>query len=544
MIPLSAAFAGNESYDLLIRGGAVYDGEREEPVVMDIGIRGDRIAGLGDLSGSTASEVIEAAGLAVSPGFIDIHTHSDFNSFLEPESAHKLLQGVTTEVAGNCGMSAAPLLGAGRKTVDSVWAREGVAIPERLPWEGVDGYFKAAGARGLASNLVFLVGHGNIRSAVMGFEPRPATDQELEAMSVLLRDAMKEGAYGLSLGLVYLPGIYADDRELTALAGEVRKAGGILAVHMRSEGKRLIESLGETLELQRETGVTLEVSHLKAAGVRNWPKIREAFSLLEAARGEGRPVFADAYPYEAAFAELGVVLPEEIYQAPDRVEMLRDPAQRGFVKQRTQEEFDKSGVSLSNLMVAKASLPEHSAYEGKTIAEIAAKKKQEPLDFLLDFLAEENFKVSAFSFSQNPAIVAEVVAKDYVSIGSDSVADFGPKPHPRCYGTFPRIIEKFVRAERTMTLGAAIRKMTGLPARVLGLKERGLVRPGYFADLVIFDPAAMKSHASYEDPARPAAGVRDLLVNGRRVVEGGRFNGVLAGQALRKEMKGIAADMA
>ena len=538
IITAQALFAQSETFDLIIKGGTVYNGVTEDGRIADVGIQGDKIIRVGDLSQSVAEKIIDASGLIVAPGFIDMHTHSDFNPLLEPHAVHKVSQGVTSEVVGNCGMSAAPLYGFQEKAVHEVWLREGEPLPADIPWHGVAEYFEEVQGRGLMTNLAFLAGHGNLRACAMGYEARKATSQEMEGMISLLNQAMDDGAFGMSLGLVYLPGAYADESELNALALEVKKRGGLVATHMRSEGKTLIESLTETLTMARKTGVRLEISHLKAAGVRNWPKIDQAISMIEQAQSEGLEIYADAYPYEAAAAELGVLLPDEIYQDANRVALLKDKSKRAAIKKRVLEEFEKSGLTLSQIEISQVSLPEDKIYEGKTVADVALAEKKDPVDALLDLLAREDFQVSAFSFTQNPAIVSRVVAKDYVSIGSDSIADFGLKPHPRVYGTFPRVIEKFVKKEKTLSLGRAIHKMTVLPAGVLGVKDRGCLKEGCYADVAVFDLNALQSNASYENPSQLSSGVKYVLVNGEIVFENGKGTGVLAGQVLRHETKG------
>lgn len=537
-VTTQALSAPSESFDLIIKGGTVYDGVSEEGKTADVGIQGDKIIRVGDLSQSVAEKVIDASGLIVSPGFIDMHTHSDFNPLLEPHAIHKISQGVTTEVVGNCGMSAAPLYGFQEKAVHEVWLREGEPLPADIPWHRVGEYFEEIQGRGLMTNMAFLAGHGNLRACVMGNEARKASPQEMEGMISLLNQAMDDGAFGLSLGLVYLPGAYADESELDALASEIKKRGGLVAAHIRSEGKKLIESLTETLAIARKTGVRLEISHLKAAGVRNWHKIDQAIAMIEQARAEGLEVYADAYPYEAAAAELGVILPDEIYQDKNRVALLKNKSKRPAIKKRVLEEFEKSGLTLSQIQISQVNLPEDKIYEGKTVADVALAEKKDPVDAFLDLLAREDFQVSAFSFTQNPAIVSRVVAKDYVSIGSDNIADFGPNPHPRVYGTFPRVIEKFVKKEKTLSLGWAIHKMTALPAGVLGMENRGCLKTGCYADVAVFDLNTIQSNASYENPAQLSSGVKYVLVNGEMVFENGKGTGVLAGQVLRHETKG------
>lgn len=536
----SSGFAADSEtpFDLLIRGGTVYDGTGSEGKLSDLAVRGGKIAGFGDYSKVEAKRIVSARGLIVAPGFIDIHTHSDFNPFLRPDSPHRILQGITTEVGGNCGMSAAPLFGKMKEEVRRVWLREGVTIPEDVgKWQSVREYFGALEGAGLATNFAMLVGHGNLRWAAMADAAKAASPGEIEAMKKLLRNAFAEGAFGLSLGLVYLPGTYAKPEELNALAEVVRDNDGLLAVHMRSEGKRLIESVEEILGIAGASRARLEISHLKAAGFRNWSKIDGAFSRIEEAKAKGLEVYSDVYPYDAAFAELGVILPKEIYEAPDRVELLKDPAARPRLKKITQEEFDLSGSIPEQFMIAAVNLPENKPCEGKTLMEIALARKKEPLDTLFDLLAEENFLVSAFSFSQDAEVVKRVVQKDYVSIGSDNMSDFGPKTHPRTFGTFPRFLQ-WVRDGRVVSLGEGIRKMTGLPAKVLGLKDRGVIVPGAAADIVIFDLEKVQSPATYEEPAQYPSGVEFVIVNGEVAVEKGKFTGKLAGQILRKETNG------
>ncbi|HNV85498.1 MAG TPA: D-aminoacylase [Candidatus Omnitrophota bacterium] len=528
-------YSQEKKFDLIIRNGTVYDGTGGEARHADLAILGERIAGIGDFSGVPAAKVIDARGLVVAPGFIDIHTHSDFNPFLQPGSPHKLLQGVTTEVAGNCGMSAAPLIGDMREKVFEVWQREGVAIPEHVPtWDSVGEYLEALERAGLLTNFVFLVGHGNLRWSVMKDASRKASPEESKEMEGLLRQSIAEGAFGLSLGLVYLPGTYAGKDELIGLAKTLKESDSLLTVHMRSEGRRLIESVDEVLEIAEASGTRLEISHLKAAGFKNWQKIDPALRRIEDAKQKGFEVFGDVYPYEAAFAELGVILPEEIYEAPDRVALLKNPEKRSELKRLTQKELDESGSIPEQFMIAAVKLSKHKSYEGKTLAEIAKMEGKDPLDALFDLLAEENFLVSAFSFSQDPAVVKHIAQKEYVSIGSDNMSDFGPKPHPRTYGTFPRFLQ-WVRDGKVVPLSDAIRKMTGLPADVLGLSDRGRIREGEYADIVIFDLAKIESPATYEDPKEYARGVEWVLVNGAVVVEQGKYNGRFAGQVLRKK---------
>jgi N-acyl-D-aspartate/D-glutamate deacylase len=535
---LPPAFAESASFDVLIKNGTVYDGISEEARKADIAIRGDRIAAMDDLSQASAPKVIDATGLIVAPGFIDIHTHSDFNPFLNRDSPHKILQGVTTEVAGNCGMSAVPAPTNVHEEIRRIWAREGVLLPGKLPgWQSVAEYVFALESAGLRANLAFLAGHGNIRQAVIGLRPSPAERGEIEEMTEILKQALAEGALGLSLGLTYIPGIYASQEELEALARAVKDADALLAVHMRSEGKNLIPSIQETIGLAGKTGARVEISHLKAAGVKNWPSIGEALRLIEEARAKGLEIYADAYPYEASYAELGVVLPNEIYGAPNRLELIRDPALRPQSLAVVRDNFAKNGVETRRIVIAETHLPEHRRFEGKSLDTIAKEENRDALEILFDVLARENFEASGFSFSQNPEIVKQVLSQSYVSVGSDNVADFARKPHPRVFGTFPRFLE-WTREGNPAGLGEAVARMTYLPAKVLGLVERGRLVEGAFADVVIFDLAKIAAPATYEEPTRYAEGMEYVIVNGKLAVERGEILPTLSGQVLRSRRKG------
>lgn len=521
-------------YDVIIKNGTVYDGLGNPGQKTDIAIKNKKISGLGDFSKAAAGEVIDAAGLIVAPGFIDIHTHSDVNPFLRPDSPHRVLQGITSEVTGNCGMSAAPLFDDLRGDIRQMWLREGVTLPEDLiTWRTLPEYFDGLEKAGMNTNFIPLLAHGNIRRMVMGNEARQAADAEIKQMTALLEDALEQGAAGMSLGLSYIPGTYAGEKELLELSRVLARRGALLAVHMRSEGKGLIPALQEVLALAEKTGVRLEISHLKAAAPNNWSKIEQAFQLIEEARARGIKVTADVYPYEAAFAELGTSLPDEIFSAPNRLELVSSIEKREEIKKTVAAAWERDGMKPDMIMIAQANLPEHEGYQGKTLKEIGDMTGQDPIDVMLDLLAKENFQVSRFSFSQNPEIVSRVIKKEYTSIGSDNVADFGAVPHPRVYGTFPRVFEKWVREEKSLSLAQAIYKMTGLPAAVLGLKNRGRIAKGAAADIVIFDLNTMKSPATYAYPDQYAEGFRYVFVNGQAAVREGKSTGTLAGKVLR-----------
>lgn len=512
--------AQSEKFDILIRNAAVFDGDGFRPLKVDVGILGDRIVAVGDLKTDSAGEVIDAKGLVLSPGFIDAHTHSDFNPLVYDNLPNKILQGVTTEVVGNCGMSAAPLYGEQQKRVREVWAREGVQI-ETPDWKSFADYKKALLKKGMQTNFSALVGHGNLRTAVMGLSARPASTTEILEMRKMLKRAMNEGAAGISFGLIYLPGLYAQKEELTGLCREAAAWNGICAFHMRSEGSNLVESIREVVEIARETKARVQISHLKAGGRKNWDKIDAAFAEIEKGRQEGLDIQADAYPYTATSAELGIILPDKIFQLANRDEIFRDPSKREELLEDLRHHYQARDMKWDTVMIGAAAKKKYESFEGKTILEISRKTGTEPEKILVDLLVDNDFEISAFSFSQSEAVVSKVESQTYVSVGSDSVADGSRKPHPRAFGTFPKMFRLFVREKRSLQLGELIHKMTAMPADHFLMKDRGRVKPGYFADLVLFDAGAMNDRADYEKSTAPAEGVKWVFINGKAVVRDG-----------------------
>lgn len=525
ILPLTG-YAGEKPYDYVIKGALVFDGESLRPIRQDIAISGQLIVQLGDIAREEATEVIEADGLVVSPGFIDIHTHSDFNPLIYPKLGNKILQGVTTEVVGNCGMSAAPVIGFHKQEIGNVWRREGVQIPSQISWERYEDYWDTLQLEGLETNFVGLVGHGNLRSAVMGMDPRPAHAAEIEEMKKILRDALQKGAWGVSFGLVYLPGISAAPDELVAICEEAAKNNGICAFHIRSEGKNLIEAIQEVIEIGKKAKAPIHISHLKAAGVNNWPKIKQAFQIIEQARAEGLRVTADAYPYTASFAELGVTLPDPLYQSPHRNPIFKDPLKRNRIVRQLERHYKDHPVSWDKIRIATVTQSQNFPLRGKSILEISEASKKTPVEVLVDLLREEEFQVSAFYFSQNESVVEEVLSKPYVAVGSDSIADGSAMPHPRAFGTFPKMLARCQKEggpARNPCWGKTIRQMTGLPAKIMGLEQRGKITPAFFADLVIFDPASVQDQADYQNPKNRPKGIQWVFINGKPVVREGQY---------------------
>lgn len=530
--------AQDKPYDYVIKDALVFDGKSLVPVQRDLAILSDRVAQIGEIPREEGEEVIEASGLIASPGFIDIHTHSDFNPFIYANLGNKVLQGVTTEVIGNCGMSAAPVEGAFAGEIANVWKREGVDIPKEISWKTFEEYKSEAEFQGLETNLAGLAGHGNLRFAVMGKDARPARPDEIEAMKKSLNQALAEGALGISFGLTYLPGVFAAREELVSLCGESAKQNRMCVFHMRGEGKRLLEAIDEVIDVARSTHARVHISHLKAAGEKNWPKIQEAFLKIENAKAEGLQVTADAYPYSASFAELGVVLPDSLYQDPDRNSRFKDPEVRKKIIQTLEAHYQDNPVSWDRIRVATVASEKNSAWQGKSILEISVASKKSPVETLIDLLAEEEFRVSAFYFSQSESVVNLVLSKPYVAVGSDSIADGSFSPHPRAYGTFPRLLSQCRGKGPVLSntcWGETIRRMTGFPAEILGLKGRGKIGTSLYADLVLFDPEVIRDIADYQNLKVPPEGIRWVFVNGRPVVREGKYQPVHSGLFLVPE---------
>jgi N-acyl-D-amino-acid deacylase len=522
-----------KNYDTLIRGALIFDGDAVEPFQADVAIQGDKIAEIGNIKKSAARKVVDGRGLVLAPGFIDAHTHSDFNPLIYPDLPNKILQGVTTEIVGNCGMSAAPVIGAQQDQIRGVWAREGVDIQDNADWRTFKEYRERLEQAGLSTNFVALVGHGNLRAAVMGYAPREATLGEIQDMRKLLREAMEEGAAGISYGLVYLPGIFAPEAELVDLCEEAGKNSGLCAFHMRSEGGGVLDAVSETLRIGEKARTSVEISHLKAAGKANWEKIQEVFKLIEQGRLKGQRITADVYPYTGSFAELGVVLPDALYQREDRVAYFRNLLKRDELLKELRNYYEGRNMKWDSVMIAATHHKKYWKYEGKTIRNISRQTGKEPEQFLIEILADTQFEVSAYYFSQSEEVVSQVVKKPYTAIGSDSIADGSRRPHPRAFGTFPRVLGEYVRERKEMSLGEALWKMSALPAEQFYLKNRGKIKPGYYADLVLFDAGEIKDRATYEKPKEMPQGVKWVFVNGQPAVEKGKPTGRKSGRFLK-----------
>ncbi|HYX69657.1 MAG TPA: D-aminoacylase [Terriglobales bacterium] len=540
---LLALPAAAQRYDVLIRNGRVVDGSGNPWFYADVGIVGDRIVFVGRAGkGATAKRTLDATGLIVAPGFIDMLGQSEVNLLIDKQAVSKLTQGITTEITGE-GESVAPL--------DQAILDEQKEFLEHfhltVDWRTLDQYFTRLEKQGAGINLGTYVGAATARRMVMGSADRPATPPELERMQAVVAQAMDEGALGVSSALIYAPGNYASTDELIALAKVASAHDGIYASHMRNEGSTEMEALAEAFRIGREANIPVEIFHLKAAGNKNWGKMAQVVAAIQQARAEGIDVTADQYPYTGAATSLGAVIPPRFHAGGKDAFLarLKDPAQRAAIRQEIVDDKTKienlwqEAGGGDGVLVVGVLAPELKKYEGKTITQIAAEQHKDPLDTVMDFVAADRDNTGCVYFIMKEEDVRLAMQQPFVSVGTDygEVNPEGPlgesKSHPRAYGSFPRILGKYVREEHVLRLEDAIRKFTSLPAQREKLQQRGLLRPGYFADVTIFNPDTVIDVATYDNPNRPSQGIEFVLVNGVLELEHGRFTGQLGGRPLR-----------
>lgn len=519
-------------FDLIISGAEIIDGTGSAPFSAEIGLQGDRIAAVGKIPAAQGRRVIRAQGLVACPGFVDVHSHSDYFLLLNPRAESAVRQGVTTEIGGNCGYSAAPIWGE--------WREERAQTYRQLygldhPWRGVQEYFDRITAEGISMNFGLLLGHNTIRGSVLGGAARPPEPGEMADMIAAVRQGMQEGALGLSTGLIYAPACFASAGELAALARIAGEEGGMLTCHMRSEGDGLLEAIREILDVAQQADTSLQISHLKTSGERNWGKLPEALRLIEEARARGQDVTADRYPYTASNTGLQAVLPSWALEGTRAEQVAR--WQNGDVRKRLEGELTERRWDL--IMIAEVTRTGNKRYEGLRVDQAASLAGKAPLAFVCDLLVEEEGRVDAILFTMSEENLQQILARPYVMVASDSGtrSHVGPlsrgRPHPRTFGTFPRILGLYVRDKRLLELPAAIRKMTFDPCRRFRLTDRGLVAPGCYADLVIFDPDTVGDRTSYEDPIQYPDGIPYVLVNGVVTIEEGEHTGARAGRVVK-----------
>jgi N-acyl-D-amino-acid deacylase len=527
-------------FDLLLTGGTLIDGTGAPQRPADLGTLGDHIVAVGDLRGREATETIDVSGLFVTPGFVDLHAHSELTLLADGRGASKVRQGVTSEISGQCGFSAAPLFGQARDELPTFLNRLGLE-PD---WETMADFLARLERQGVALNFGTLVGHGTLRYAAAGGSDQPATPEQRQAMVRLLAQALEEGALGLSSGLFYAPGSYADHEEIAALARVAAAHGGLYASHVRNESTGLMAALEEVVAVGRATGVRVEVSHLKLGARPLWGGAGRLLAWLEAVRDEGVDLGWDQYPYTAAATSLDSLVPPAFHAGGTTAMLarLRDPQVRAEIAQILtgggSSEWENTIESSDWEDILLSFYPPRPELAGRTLADIAA--GADPLETALDLIVESEAQAAMVHFCMDEDDVAAILRHSQTAVVTDAeaLAADGPLaegvPHPRAYGSYPRVLARYVREQGLLSWEEAIRKMTSLPAARAGLRDRGVVREGAFADLVVLDPQTVADTATYTEPHRYPVGIRHVLVNGRFAVRDGEQTDERPGQVLRR----------
>lgn len=525
--------------NIILRNCQVYDGTGNSWYKADIAISGDRIVHVGTVNDFSADEEIDVKGLAVAPGFIDIHTHSDTAAFVPELCKGRIMQGITTEVIGNCGVSVYPVNPENSDLLTKYVGAELEAVD--LKWTSLAEFAEISTSLGLVTNLVPLIGHGTVRIAVMGFDNRPPTPEEMEMMSRLVAESMEQGAFGISSGLIYPPGVFCTTEELVELCHVVRDYNGIYTTHMRNEADLVVEAVEEAITIGRNAEVPVQISHHKAAGKQNWGMPQITVPKVKAAREDGIDVDMDVYPYTAACTNLSITLPPWCHEGgtEEMLSRLGNPQMRQQIRHDIEHgipgwENCVENTGLENIVIPSA---KNKEIAGKSIAQIARERNQEQdlISTLLDVLIEEEGDVIMVIFDMSEEDVRFIMQQPETMIGSDGLPDV--KTHPRCNGTFPRVLGHYTRDEKVLQLEDAIRKMTSFPAKKLGLKDRGIIREGAYADIVVFDPKTVADMATYESPGENAVGITHVFVNGYPVVRDGQFEMTKQGRFIKKELQ-------
>jgi dihydroorotase/N-acyl-D-amino-acid deacylase len=541
-VGLGAARAAPAGFDVVIVNGHIMDGSGSPWYAGDIGIRDGRIAAIGNLAEARSKRVIDAHGAVVAPGFIDMLGQSDLSILVEPRLPSKIYQGITTEITGEGG-SAAPLNDAIVQADHAYYAH----LKLTPDWRTLRQYFARLENQGLGINFATYVGATQVRRMVLGDENKTPTAPQLAEMRSLVREAMRDGAVGVSTALQYAPAPYARTEELIALAAEAAKFGGIYATHMRSEGDAILPALDEAARIGREARIPVEVWHLKVSGKRNWGRMAEVVAKINAVRAQGVDMTANTYAYPAWCNGLSAVVPPWAHDGGDAklVERLKDPASRERIRKdllTPSTEWDNEWQAIpgpESILISVVQNPKLLPLQGKTLAEVAKLWGKEPMEALFDLLIEDNAFTSVVVFGMSEPDIALALQQPWVSIDNDAQGAspegiLGQEhPHPRAYGTFPRILRKYVREEKKLTLEEALRKFSALPAQRMRLSDRGLLKVGLWADIVIFDPEKVRDLATYEQPNQLSQGMQYVLVNGVAVIDNGKMTGALPGRVLR-----------
>ncbi len=522
------------SFDLVIKGGLVVDGTGSPWLRKDIGVTNGKITRVGHIT-EDSGKTIDATGMIVSPGFIDLHNHSDFTILAYPNAESYIMQGVTTAVVGNCGQSLAPL------APDRLALLKSYLLPFMKAgfdygwdWITLTEFYQKVEEQGTTMNLAPLVGQGTIRLVVKGFDSTSSSAEEMNQMKKLLAQSLEDGAFGMSTGLIYPPGCYSSTEELIELTSVLREYGGIYTTHMRNEGDRLIESLEEAIKIGEVNGIPIEISHHKATGKSNWGKVNATLRMMERARQRYVEVNCDVYPYTAGSTTITSMLPT--WTLAGGVEKMLDRLK----DKQTRQSIKVEGTRFSEWdCIVIAECPSKKEYQGKSLEDIFKETNRfdDPYEGFFDLLLEIEGNASIIEFVIDESDVQTVMSNPLSSIISDSwvtAPSSGGKPHPRAYGTFPRVLGKYVREEKLLTLEQAIRKMTSMPAIKVGLKDRGILNEGFWADIVIFDQALIKDQATFNNPHQYPTGIDYVIVNGQVVVDHGKLTGVRPGKTLRR----------
>jgi len=540
--PVAAQKEPARAYDVVIRNGHIVDGTGSPWYSGDVGIRQGRIAAIGNLAGAHAANVIDARGMVVAPGFIDMLGQSELTILVNPHLPSKIFQGITTEITGEGG-SVAPLNDKLVKADAVTYEHLGITAD----WRTLDEYFRRLQKQGVGINLATYIGATEVRRMVLGDEDRAPTAAELAQMTALVREGMRQGAMGVSTSLEYAPAPYAKTDELIALAKAAAEFGGIYASHMRSEGDAEMAALDETIRIAREAAIPIEIWHLKVSGRRNWGKMPEVVAKIELARQAGLDIAADTYAYPAWFNSFSAFIPPWAHDGGDAklIERLQDRAARARIRKEMQTpstQWDNEWDEIPGpqaVVIGVVQNPKLLPIQGKTLAEVARLWGKDPIDTIFDILVQDRAFTEVAVFGMSEADIVLALQQPWVSVDNDSsgTAPDGvlgkEHPHPRAYGTFPRILRKYVREEKKLRLEEAIRKFTALPAQRMRLTDRGVLKQGMWADVAIFDPEQVRDVATFEDPNQLSQGMEYVLVNGVPVIAAGKATNALPGQVLR-----------
>jgi dihydroorotase/N-acyl-D-amino-acid deacylase len=541
LIASTFGHAADAAFDIVITNGHVVDGTGSPWYSGDVGIRDGRIAAIGNLSAAARKRTIDAAGKVVAPGFIDMLGQSEVTILVDPRLPSKIYQGITTEITGEGG-SAAPLTKAIVEADRPVYAHYKIDVD----WQTFRQYFARLEKQGMGINLASYVGATQVRRVVLGDADVQPTPEQLEKMKALVRDAMRDGAVGVSTALEYAPAPYAKTEEIIALAAEASKFGGIYATHMRNESDTVLESIDEALRIGREAHIPVEIWHIKVAGKNNWGRMPQVVAKINQARAQGSDISANTYAYTAWFNSMSAFVPPWAHDGGDAklIERLRDPATRARIRKELEApsgDWDNEWQEIPGpeaVMIGVVQNPELKKFQGKRLSEVAQMMHKDAMDALFDLLIQDTFaECAVFGMSEPDVVLA--LQQPWVSIDNDS-AGTSPEgilgeehPHPRAYGTFPRILGKYVREEKKLTLEEAIRKFSALPAQRMRLTDRGVLKQGMWADVVVFDPERVRDVATFDEPNRLSEGMEFVLVNGVPVIEGGKMTGALPGKVVR-----------